>query len=105
MVVSMGRWVTRMSFIYFAHAAFSRQTVANQGQDEPIRTSSCPHVHCMSYGQWPNGTHGPKTPRTCRSAEPRNHTGGRSEEHTSELPSLMRTSYAVFCLNKKQANT
>src|SRR3546814_10793632 len=23
---------------------------------------------------------------------------GRSEEHTSELPSLMRTSYAVFCL-------
>src|SRR3546814_6487508 len=24
---------------------------------------------------------------------------GRSEEHTSELPSLMRISYAVFCLN------
>src|SRR3546814_7011587 len=24
----------------------------------------------------------------------------RSEEHTSELPSLMRTSYAVFCLQK-----
>src|SRR3546814_10440415 len=27
--------------------------------------------------------------------------GVRSEEHTSELQSLMRTSYAVFCLNKK----
>src|SRR3546814_5478281 len=26
---------------------------------------------------------------------------GRSEEHTSELPSLMRTSYAVFCLKHK----
>src|SRR3546814_8941093 len=26
---------------------------------------------------------------------------GRSEEHTSELQSLMRTSYAVFCLKKK----
>src|SRR3546814_1136599 len=26
----------------------------------------------------------------------------RSEEHTSELQSLMRISYAVFCLNKKQ---
>src|SRR3546814_3739217 len=25
---------------------------------------------------------------------------GRSEEHTSELQSLMRISYAVFCLNK-----
>src|SRR3546814_3619492 len=27
--------------------------------------------------------------------------GRRSEEHTSELQSLMRTSYAVFCLKKK----
>src|SRR3546814_2936928 len=27
---------------------------------------------------------------------------GRSEEHTSELQSLMRISYAVFCLTKKQ---
>src|SRR3546814_1022773 len=29
-------------------------------------------------------------------------TGGRSEEHTSELQSLMRISYAVFCLKKKK---
>src|SRR3546814_5691234 len=28
----------------------------------------------------------------------------RSEEHTSELQSLMRSSYAVFCLNKKISN-
>src|SRR3546814_6275967 len=28
--------------------------------------------------------------------------GGRSEEHTSELQSLMRISYAVFCLTKKK---
>src|SRR3546814_1943722 len=28
-------------------------------------------------------------------------TAARSEEHTSELQSLMRTSYAVFCLKKK----
>src|SRR3546814_1037637 len=28
----------------------------------------------------------------------------RSEEHTSELQSLMRTSYAVFCLKKKKEN-
>src|SRR3546814_8703095 len=31
----------------------------------------------------------------------RNH---RSEEHTSELQSLMRISYAVFCLKKKKMN-
>src|SRR3546814_3758635 len=29
----------------------------------------------------------------------------RSEEHTSELQSLMRISYAVFCLKKKTHNT
>src|SRR3546814_8916213 len=28
----------------------------------------------------------------------------RSEEHTSDLPSLLRNSYAVFCLNKKQTH-
>src|SRR3546814_1840723 len=31
--------------------------------------------------------------------------GDRSEEHTSELQSLMRISYAVFCLNKKNKTT
>src|SRR3546814_1852628 len=30
--------------------------------------------------------------------------GDRSEEHTSELQSLMRISYAVFCLKKKNTN-
>src|SRR3546814_9446795 len=32
-------------------------------------------------------------------------TGHRSEEHTSELQSLMRISYAVFCLQKKNNHT
>src|SRR3546814_4123271 len=31
-------------------------------------------------------------------------TVGRSEEHTSELQSLMRLSYAVFCLKKKKSD-
>src|SRR3546814_10830141 len=31
--------------------------------------------------------------------------GARSEEHTSELQSLMRISYAVFCLKKKKKKT
>src|SRR3546814_2576492 len=29
---------------------------------------------------------------------------GRSDEHTSELQSLMRSSYAVFCLKKNKTN-
>src|SRR3546814_3923660 len=39
---------------------------------------------------------GVKAPVASWSASP----GNRSEEHTSELQSLMRTSYAVFCLKK-----
>src|SRR3546814_3564240 len=37
--------------------------------------------------------------RACRRSPSR----GRSEEHTSELQSLMRISYAVFCLKKKKS--
>src|SRR3546814_9698436 len=33
------------------------------------------------------------------------YAGDRSEEHTSELQSLMRISYAVFCLKKKKQQT
>src|SRR3546814_6920268 len=37
--------------------------------------------------------------------DPYTHQQGlRSEEHTSELQSLMRISYAVFCLKKKNTN-
>src|SRR3546814_7611509 len=35
-------------------------------------------------------------------SEQAEHRKGRSEEHTSELQSLMRISYAVFCLKKKK---
>src|SRR3546814_5199538 len=56
-----------------------------------------------------DATHHP-TVRRRRGADgrPRNRTGAdgvRSEEHTSELQSLMRISYAVFCLKKKKENT
>src|SRR3546814_6294288 len=42
----------------------------------------------------------PAMPSALRQSVPPRH-GSRSEEHTSELQSLMRISYAVFCLNKK----
>src|SRR3546814_5173296 len=45
----------------------------------------------LPYPKLINMFHGGKTPL-------------RSEEHTSELQSLMRISYAVFCLKKKQKN-
>src|SRR3546814_7300152 len=40
--------------------------------------------------------------RARQHAETRTRERRRSEEHTSELQSLMRTSYAVFCLKKKK---
>src|SRR3546814_5882309 len=46
---------------------------------------------------------GPHVGRLHEHGEPEA-VGGRSEEHTSELKSLMRISYAVFCLKKQQLN-
>src|SRR3546814_6569398 len=40
--------------------------------------------------------------RGCRRRSTEHHHRMRSEEHTSELQSLMRISYAVFCLKKKK---
>src|SRR3546814_6988485 len=49
-------------------------------------------------GQWPAGASGLAQPSPgC--------VWQRSEEHTSELQSLMRISYAVFCLKKKNYRT
>src|SRR3546814_2674470 len=47
--------------------------------------------HADEMGRWSVGT-----------AVILNEWIGRSEEHTSELQSLMRISYAVFCLKKKK---
>src|SRR3546814_1475903 len=48
----------------------------------------------------------PNVLRNC-GLDPEEHQGFRSEEHTSELQSLMRISYAVFCLrtNNKTIHT
>src|SRR3546814_9962913 len=43
----------------------------------------------------------PRCAKACRKAIPPFEAIARSEEHTSELQSLMRISYAVFCLKKK----
>src|SRR3546814_2080308 len=45
------------------------------------------------------------SPRRRNSRSPAPWSEDRSEEHTSELQSLMRISYAVFCLKKKTKDT
>src|SRR3546814_3800049 len=55
-------------------------------------------THCRSYRvRSPNYSRVRLGPDSFRNA-------ARSEEHTSELQSLMRISYAVFCQNKETAN-
>src|SRR3546814_1973279 len=62
-----------------APAASTRRPVAQRRSSEP----SVPTSWTLAGIGPPDGT-------------------GRSEEHTSELQSLMRISYAVFCLKKKK---
>src|SRR3546814_10276689 len=47
----------------------------------------------------------PSSSRMTQSRGVSSATSRRSEEHTSELQSLMRISYAVFCLKKKNKKT
>src|SRR3546814_2863664 len=58
----------------------------------PMRPTRCPQAH-------PIGAHG-RCSGVSKCAQPA--SSRRSEEHTSELQSLMRNSYAVFCLKKKK---
>src|SRR3546814_4441925 len=48
---------------------------------------------------------GPQSPTLTLSVKSEVDSTKRSEEHTSELQSLMRISYAVFCLKKQQNTT
>src|SRR3546814_10319767 len=59
------------------------------------------HALRRQSGLYPSGERNPET-RTAEGAGVTAGKAGRSEEHTSELQSLMRISYAVFCLKKKK---
>src|SRR3546814_6126697 len=66
-------------------------------------TSSWPGTQPRCRPFWTAGPTGVRSSR--RSSRGKLRRRGRSEEHTSELQSLMRISYAVFCLKKKNILT
>src|SRR3546814_2968327 len=80
-------------------AAISRATI--QPSVAPTSTSFIAGNSCLSFSTL--------TISTARSTRMNNGVvpsiTRRSEEHTSELQSLMRISYAVFCLKKKKKQT
>src|SRR3546814_3738397 len=89
------------------HAAGRRGEGGQARRLQPL--SQPPADHRRRHHTTPGSRTGrPPAPR-CLSATPELKAGSairraepaRSEEHTSELQSLMRTSYAVFCLKKK----
>src|SRR3546814_4800602 len=80
----------------FPYTTLFRSPLARQLSSEPLH-GRCADRHCRS------------AERAARLGRSDHHGGGqqpgrlpRSEEHTSELQSLMRISYAVFCLKKKK---
>src|SRR3546814_2771774 len=63
--------------------------------------ADCPSCTARLRGRhWPHDHRRPYPLRRSHRGPP---TPRRSEEHTSELQSLMRNSYAVFCLKKKKS--
>src|SRR3546814_1474399 len=96
----------KQSFLLFCIAALRcppllRRAVPSSGMRTsdhklfPAALLSCRHVPAPS----PQKGHSKKARPTI---EPFRRITSRSEEHTSELQSLMRISYAVFCLKKKK---
>src|SRR3546814_7272430 len=81
----------------FPYTTLFRSTRQSMDQDDqrpalppPCQSGGKPVVAAVPYRQ--------EHPCARQIAQP---VTGRSEEHTSELQSLMRISYAVFCLKKK----
>src|SRR3546814_6322849 len=101
--------------------SLKERQVLRLGAQNPVETMTCRCQH-PSFGSILNKrtdrSPGPPDSRIADATAgpslcaPKNFGAGgaltraiRSEEHTSELQSPMRISYAVFCLNKKNTNT
>src|SRR3546814_9173626 len=82
----------------FPYTTLFRSRAAPSARSDPRRPG------CTARASAPRGWPPGRCPTAARRSGPA-HRGGhavRSEEHTSELQSLMRISYAVFCLKKKK---
>src|SRR3546814_2506493 len=98
-------WLTRLcSSCHKALERSARRSMDNTGS----QTGEPYWGRWHRYAQLPQVAQAePRNPK-CRIPEdpahkrPSHSRNWRSEEHTSELQSLMRTSYAVFCLKKKK---
>src|SRR3546814_20768841 len=95
--------------LFRSHQRLCRYCRGRRGDRHRRRAAQAWHEPRRSAGHQPFGDEGgrrgdqgalPRCFRDLHYQPPRR--DGRSEEHTSELQSLMRISYAVFCLKKKK---
>src|SRR3546814_8469837 len=78
----------------FPYTTLFRSNLRTEACDRPARFGYLTRIHpILAYRPAQQRYLASRTRRT---------TASRSEEHTSELQSLMRISYAVFCLKKKK---
>src|SRR3546814_4546441 len=68
-----------------------------------LGTLPLPNLALREAGGLPGAAAAAAAERSAGAADPAPWPRRRSEEHTSELQSLMRISYAVFCLKKKKS--
>src|SRR3546814_3915693 len=74
-------------------AALAEQQQDQNPDDQPVPDAQTTHLNISLSRPYKN---------CALRMHVRRSKNARSEEHTSELQSLMRTSYAVFCLKKKK---
>src|SRR3546814_7170483 len=87
---------TRTDTLFPYTTLFRSNSVAGNGM-------TCPPLRCRVSGTQSRWEPVLKSPQMITGTFSEfSMAGCRSEEHTSELQSLMRISYAVFCLKKKQ---
>src|SRR3546814_4420726 len=87
----------------FPYTTLFRSAIAGPTQQLTRRTRTHGRPQQIQEHHASQGRAGQKALGDVFQIEPRDHR--RSEEHTSELQSLMRISYAVFCLQKKKKPT
>src|SRR3546814_2174419 len=90
--------------IYAGNAIITVQAPADQTVVATIRTASWPAVAAGGNAPVEALAVEATLPTHTRYQGLQAGSSDRSEEHTSELQSLMRISYAVFCLKKKNNN-
>src|SRR3546814_2342670 len=81
----------------------SDASIRSSSDDSPLPMTSDRLSSSGAHGSWMSLSHRFTNQGFCELWTTKS-TVIRSEEHTSELQSLMRISYAVFCLKKKRTN-